>query len=65
MNVTINGNLQETGQTTIAQLVAFLVDKPDGLIVELNKKIIKRDQWDSQPIADGDHIELISFVGGG
>jgi len=65
MNVKINGETREIGHATIGRLVAALVDKPNGLIVELNGIIVKRDHWEDQSINDGDAIELIRFVGGG
>ena len=49
----------------LEQLVNGMVKKDHGLIVELNEKIVSRAQWREQPVAEGDKIELISFVGGG
>lgn len=65
MNVKINGESSETDCSSLAQLVASLVDKPNGLIVEINGEVIKHDQWEKQAINEGDSIELIKFVGGG
>jgi thiamine biosynthesis protein ThiS len=33
--------------------------------VERNLVIVKRDAYAATPVADGDRIELVNFVGGG
>jgi len=66
MNLTINGNAKEIEPVeNLEQLVQTLVEKAQGLIVELNDNIITRDAWKEQAVRDGDVIELIRFVGGG
>jgi thiamine biosynthesis protein ThiS len=40
-------------------------EKDRGFIVQLNNKIIKRDQWKDHTIHESDIIELITLVGGG
>jgi len=35
------------------------------VIVELNKEIIFKEQYDSTILSNGDSVELIHFVGGG
>ncbi len=49
----------------VEELVHSLVETDQGLIVELNGEIIKRDDWKRQAVAEGDIVELIKFVGGG
>jgi sulfur carrier protein len=66
MKLTINGNAKEIEPVeNLEQLVQILVEKNQGLIVELNDNIITRDAWKRQTVQDGDAIELIRFVGGG
>ena len=38
---------------------------PDSVVTEINKKIIQPDQYAQLQLKDGDHVELIRFVGGG
>jgi thiamine biosynthesis protein ThiS len=33
--------------------------------VEVNRKIIRRGEWESTPIANLDRVEIVQFVGGG
>lgn len=66
MKITLNG--KETNNDTfknIEELVTSSVAKSEGIVVELNGKIIRKNQWKEQPLKEGDKIELIQFVGGG
>jgi thiamine biosynthesis protein ThiS len=38
---------------------------PDRIAVELNRRIIKRSEWDSTSLRDQDKVEIVQFVGGG
>lgn len=66
MKLTVNGSVKEIEKVAnIEELVHSLVETDKGLIVELNEKIIKRDNWKQQAVVEGDIVELIKFVGGG
>ena len=39
--------------------------KGDRVAVELNREIVPRSQWDETQLRDGDHLEIVHFVGGG
>ena len=66
MDITINGNKKEIDNgKNLQDLLNYFFEKDEGIIVELNKEIIHRDQWKAQPLKEGDVIELIQFVGGG
>lgn len=49
---------------TISQLLEHLELGDRILIVEKNKEILQKDNYDT-PIMDRDQIEIIHFVGGG
>lgn len=51
--------------TTVTGLLTALELAPGAVVVELNREIIRRPQYDSTVLADGDHLELVHFVGGG
>jgi len=36
-----------------------------AVVVELNDKIVPRDQWAALKLGEGDRLEIVSFVGGG
>ncbi len=51
------GNVQE--------LVNRLGISQDRIAVELNRRIIRRADWNATPLHDQDRIEIVQFVGGG
>jgi sulfur carrier protein len=66
MRVAINGKLEELKEgINVENVLLNYKIKPEGVVVELNQKIIKRDEWQKIIIKENDIIELISFVGGG
>jgi len=38
---------------------------PSRVAVELNGQVLKREQFESTELSDGDVIEIVRFVGGG
>ncbi len=38
---------------------------PERVAIELNKQVVRRNQWPETMLADGDRIEIVHFVGGG
>lgn len=64
--IVLNGESKEIapGQS-ILDLLRFLNLPVERLAVEHNRKIVKRDHWNSQVLEDGDKVEIVQFVGGG
>ena len=66
MRLIINGKDQTfDAQLTLTQLVEQLGMKGDRVAVELNREIVSRAQWPETQLNDGDHLEIVHFVGGG
>src|ERR1044072_9786201 len=67
MQVQINGEARELNhnEMVLAELVRELDLAPQRIAVEVNKRIIRRSEWDQTTINDGDRIEIVHFVGGG
>jgi sulfur carrier protein len=66
MRLTINGKDQTFDESlTLAQLVEQLGMKGDRVAVELNREIVSRARWPETTLNDGDHLEIVHFVGGG
>ena len=65
MKLTINGQQQDSTSTTLAQLIEQLGMKQDRVAVELNRNIVRREQWAETNLAEGDQLEIVHFVGGG
>ena len=66
MNLILNGEpWQAPGALDIAGLVAHLGLDARKVAVERNLEIVPRSAYARTAIADGDRIEIVSFVGGG
>ena len=65
MKITINGQEQSFAPITLAGLVEQLGMKQDRVAVELNRSIVPRSRWAETDLAEGDHLEIVHFVGGG
>ncbi len=66
MQITLNGNSYELPEdvSNVQQLLEHLELSKRIVIVEVNKEIIQKDDYD-RPIRDRDEVEMIHFVGGG
>jgi len=65
MKIIINGQEQSFAPITLAVLVEQLGMKQDRVAVELNRNIVPRTEWAVTNLAEGDHLEIVHFVGGG
>ncbi len=66
IQVTINGEPRSVPQgTSLDGLVALLGVPEDRVAVEYNKQVVRRGQWAAVPLAEGDRVEIVQFVGGG
>lgn len=66
ITVFINGQPREipAGQSVDA-LLALLALPLDRVAVELDRSIVRKRDWSNARIADGAHLEIVEFVGGG
>lgn len=65
MQIQVNGELREVRSDTILSLVEELGLDIRKVAVERNLEIVPRSQHAVTPVADGDRIEVVQFVGGG
>lgn len=66
MRITLNGDRHEVaGPLTVSALLARLEIDARRVAVEHNLVVVKRAQYDTTEIRDGDEIEIVNFVGGG
>lgn len=63
--ITLNGEARRTPARTIAALVRELGLDPRKVAVECNGEIVPRSTLAEAPLADGDVLEVVHFVGGG
>ena len=66
MRLTINGEPRELdGAPDLAALIASLELDARKVAVERNLEIVPRSLYAATPLADGDRIEIVHFIGGG
>ena len=66
MRIVINGTEREFAEAlTLAAAIEQLGFKPDRVAVELNRVIVRRQQWPETELKEGDRLEIVHFVGGG
>ena len=66
MQLTVNGESRSfEGVRDVAALVAALGLNTKKVAVERNLEIVPRSVYASTALADGDRIEIVTFIGGG
>lgn len=65
MQIQVNGELRETPQGTILELLDSLGIDPKRVAVELNMEILPKADYAARVIVEDDNIEIVHFVGGG
>ena len=66
MNVIVNGQPAELSDgATTAAAVQVLTSAVSGIAVAVNGAVVRRGEWESTLLADGDQIEVLTAVQGG
>ena len=66
MQLTVNGETRAFSDVAdVAALVAALGLDGRKVAVERNLEIVPRSAYSKTPLADGDRIEIVHFIGGG
>ena len=65
MRVTINGKPEEVAVGTVLEVLKTKDVEPQMVAVELNAKILGRDELGSTPLKEGDALEILFYMGGG
>ena len=65
ISIIVNGESRRTASGSIADLVRSLELDPAKVAVERNGEIVPRSTLADVPLADGDTLEIVHFVGGG
>jgi thiamine biosynthesis protein ThiS len=66
MKLEINGEIRSVpSSATVRELIENLGIRPDRIAVEVNRNIIRRQEWGRTVIREQDKIEIVQFVGGG
>ena len=66
MTLIINGENRTVSQVAnVRELLQVLGISEDRVAVELNRKIVRRGDWERTVLSDQDRLEIVQFVGGG
>jgi sulfur carrier protein len=67
LNLIINGEVQQVPNTieNVQHLLEYLRLADRIVVVEVNRNILQKEQHSATPLAEGDVVELVHFVGGG
>jgi sulfur carrier protein len=65
MVIVVNGEDRTVADDLdINGLIALHQLTPDKVAVELNRRLVRREKYDTR-LKDGDQLEIVTFVGGG
>ncbi len=65
-SLTLNGEARQVASgATVAALLAELGLDTRKVAVERNLEIVPRSRYAETPLADGDALEIVHFIGGG
>lgn len=65
MVITVNGETFETSASTLKELLEQLGIQQEKVAIEANLSIIKKADYSTFKLKEGDSIEVVHFVGGG
>jgi sulfur carrier protein len=66
LRIQVNGADREvTPGSTVAELVEGLALVAGRVAVERNGDVVPRRRWSEAVLAEGDRVEIVTFVGGG
>ncbi len=66
IQIVVNGQVRKAPEgRTLIEMLAWLEVEPGRVAVELNRSIIRRDEWANTIVTDGAAVEIVQFVGGG
>ncbi|HEY3359541.1 MAG TPA: sulfur carrier protein ThiS [Polyangia bacterium] len=66
MKLVVNGTERDIPDgSTVLDLLGQLGLKPEQVAVERNREIVPRRTFAEAPLAGGDRLEIVTFVGGG
>lgn len=66
MKILLNGEEREVAdEITLPQLLESLSLAKERIAIELNTVVVRKRDWDSTLVKEGDRVEVVHFVGGG
>ena len=66
MLIQINGEERDVPEKiSLTELIQHLGLAPERLAIELNQRVVRRADWPTTFLKEGDRLEVVHFVGGG
>lgn len=65
MKLVVNDKTYETEQTRIEAFLGERGIEPRLIVIEYNGTILRREEWDSVTLKDGDILQMAHMVAGG
>ena len=66
MQIQVNGQSREVAEnSTLTTLISDLALPAQRIAVELTRSVVRRSEWPTTELNEGDRIEVVHFVGGG
>jgi sulfur carrier protein len=66
VKATINGQLRDLpDDLTVSALLELLGSPRAGIAVARNERVVRRTQYETDRLCDGDRVEIITAVAGG
>ncbi len=66
MRLTINGEVMDTIRAaTVQELLDEMKITPGRVAVEVNLNVVRKAEYETYRLRDGDAVEIVNFVGGG
>ena len=69
MKICVNGEIKKikvgSSSPNLSTVINQLGFHPKLVVVEFNGRILNSERWETQPIKEGDNLEIVTIVGGG
>ncbi|HEX6126249.1 MAG TPA: sulfur carrier protein ThiS [Pyrinomonadaceae bacterium] len=66
MKIKINGEIKELEKAlSLSQILELFSLPAQRVAVELNRRVVRKQDWSTTIVEDDDRIEVVHFVGGG
>jgi len=66
VQIVVNGQVRLVPEgRSLVELLAWLEVAPDRVAIELNRAIVRREDWSATVVSPGAALEIVQFVGGG
>jgi thiamine biosynthesis protein ThiS len=66
LRIYVNGEHREfAGEPSLAELITQLELPATRIAIELNREVVRRNDWSGTMLHEDDRVEIVHFVGGG